>query len=367
MTTGVTGRLRRKIRLAKDAKDDKNALRLEHRYNELTEVLEQRPRDVTYINIKDPQNDGLYFRINQDIVFVLVPDEIHVKYARDWLKRAVLVVVEKPYNRDLVEAQMFEQILADMVRVNGQFHPVTWVVCIDHYLGKIFEFVLHRDEAALIRQLGVIQRIEFSICESRPVEPWRATSLEAGMVYDLFCHLLAQISPFVNLKTFLQQEPAQCHISVAQHENCPIAAESFAYISCDNLYDYHSRPIQLTGSLGKGIGEADNKFLRLVGQRTSVYADFAPHSDGQICFVDGTHKSPLYNIGNGHHEMLEAIFKGRFIEEPVGGLTGEIAIQILQILTSIRSRIEQHRAQLATCRYPVEEGVSGIIDKALKL
>ena len=306
----------------------------------------------------DPEDASWYHFGCQELVFVLVPDDIHVKAARDWLKKATLVIVEKPYNRDLVEAQQFQATLAEMVRINGDDKPLTYVVCIDHYLAKIFSFILGRDEDGVKHQLGAIRRIEFSICESGGVEPWRAASLDAGMVYDLFCHVLAQVSPLVKLETFLGQRG--CRIAVAQHEGCPIKAESYAWIETDDLRDAQDRRVVLSGTLGKGVGEKDEKYLRLIGEEAELYADFGPRSDNKIKLICGGRSSTLFEIGKGHPEMLDALLCGRFMEQPVGGLIGEDAVEILRILTSIRSRIERQASRMGEQLYPIGSSLEEI-------
>lgn len=319
---------------------------LTRHYQNLQQMLQDKPDTIAYFNVENPEERALYLRLTQDIVFVLVPDNIHIKYAREWLKRAVLVLVEKPYNRNVVEAQTFEQTLSEMVQANGQDLPYTIVLCIDHYLAKIFNYIMRRDEESLQAQIGVIKEIEFSICEAGGVEPWRAHALEAGMIYDMFCYLLAQISPFVRLETFLSTFDDHARIQIANHEDCPIRTESYANILHTRLLDLSGRSLRLHGQLGKGIGKVDNKFLRITGEHGTVFADFGPSSTGQLGLQTDNHHAPLFQIGKGHPEMLDAIFSGRFMEEPVGGLRGEDAVRILQILGHIRGGVDNRASCL---------------------
>ncbi len=358
-----------KISLARQAfGESASAAQLTQRYGGLVQLLEQRPDSIKYLNVEDENDCAWYNQLTQDIVFVLVPDDIHVKYARDWLRRATLVLVEKPYNRDLFEAQKFTEILNKMVRVNGENNPHTLVVCIDHYLAKIFSCVTRFNEEMLQQKTGVIKRIEFSICEAGGVEPWRASSLDAGMVYDLFCHVLAQASPFLKLDTFLSGGEGHSQVRVAKHKDCPIRRESYARIESPGLQDFYGRQVTLSGVLGKGIGQKDVKFLRVIGEHGTLFADFGPHSDGYLRLeTAGQSSVPLFEIGKGHPEMLDAITQGRFLKEPVGGLTSETAVTILQIIRSIRDRIEDNIGRMDEQCYPIG-AEPGDIDKiAVKL
>lgn len=365
----VESLIEKKLHLAQESGEQKSAQKLKELYGDLQRMLKEQPGEVKYLNSQDPQDRSWYEHLTQDIVFVLVPDDIHIKYAGHWLKRATLVVVEKPYNRDLVEAMRFEDVLNSIISIRGNA-PHTYVVCIDHYLAKIFRYVMRRHEEALEAQVGVIQRIEFSICETGGVEPWRAASLDAGMIYDLFCHLLAQICPFVDLGTFLHGDESRREILIAQHERCPqpFNGESYASIRAD-LRDFNNRRVTLTGCVGKGVGNEDLKFLKIIGENGILIGDFGPRSDGKISLDVSGARRPLFEIGKGHAEMLDAIFEGRFVEEPVGGLTGETAILILQILTSIRNKIERHgkRFKEGMGIYPIGASPEDISKLAIRL
>lgn len=359
--------IKEKISLAEESGESASAVQLASRYRGLTQMLEQRPDSIKYLNVEDKNDHAWYNHLTQDIVFVLVPDDIHVRYAKDWLKRATLVLVEKPYNRDLFEAQQFTEILNRIVRVNGENNPHTLVVCVDHYLAKIFPCAMRCNEEMLQQKIGVIRKIEFSICEAGGVEPWRASSLDAGMVYDLFCHVLAQASLFLRLDTFLSGGEGCSKVLVARHEDCPIRRESYARIDNSGLQDFNGRRVTLSGVLGKGISQQDVKFLRIIGEHGTLFADFGPQSDGLRLETENRSSVPLFEIGKGHPEILDAIFQGRFLEEPIGGLTGETAVMILQIIRSIRDRIEDNIGQMERQCYKIGDEPDAIDRIAVEL
>lgn len=351
-----------KLKLAEQSGEKQNVGQLTSNYAGLVRLLEERPSSIQYLNRSDQADLARYFHLTADIVFVLVPDCDHIECAKEWLRRAVLVLIEKPYNRDLVMAQVFEETLKEIVRTHGEDHPYTLVVCIDHWLAKIHLFVAAKDSQALQEDLGVIERIEFSICEAGGVEPWRASSLQGGMVYDLFCHALAMVSPFVRLSSFL--EVKNPNILVAQHRDCPIENESYARFRDLPLQDFRGREVMFGGVLGKGVGQGtdqqdaqeDVKYLKLYGKNgSSASADFGPQSQGKVLLGRDDKKYPYYDIGQGHLEMLRAIFEGHFLENPIGKLHGQTPLETLQIITSIRGSIRDvsNLLKQPERRYPV--------------
>lgn len=344
-----------KLESAKSSGDERGFEKLKAQYGKFKAMLQQRPYDVAYLNLCDRNDLEWYQRISADIVFVLVPDDIHVQCAEGWIRRATMVIVEKPYDRDVISTMDLEDQLRKITRSTGDY-PTTRVVCIDHYLAKIAEWVLHRDSNnALDRQVGTIKRIEFSLCEAGEVESWRKDALQAGMVYDLFCHILAQVSHSIDLTSFLKRirEPGSS-ILVSRHEGCPIDTESYAFFNLPHLYDHQQREVGLRGCIGKGVGSQDTKFLRIVGERGELFANFSPGASKNLTLKtsQGT-EARLFAIGQGHPEMLDAIFKGHFMEEPVGGLDGSTAVNILKILASLRSKIWRVVSLMAEKTYPI--------------
>jgi predicted dehydrogenase len=369
--------IRTKVTSAIDAGRESAAKQLERNYAQLSQMVGRSDKFVTYLNLADPKDRAqYYFLVRVSVVFILVPDDIHVRMAQEWLGRADLVLIEKPYDRDFPEAQRFEADLKDLARAH-QNHPHTVVICIDHYLAKIFAYIMNRQAEVFNRRVGRIHTVEFRLCEASPVEPWRAISLEAGMVYDLFCHVLAMVSPFVDLTTFRVRTGPKTQILVAQHVACPIPAETFAWIRTTEILDFGHGPVALEGALGKGIwssgGDAvvakDEKYIKFVGEDGTIYANLDPSSPGMVSLMADEALEPLFEVGKGHKEMLDAIFSGRFLDEPVGGLKGDTAAEILRILNSIRTGSEraQRDMQREDKRYGPGETVETIKLKAVAL
>ena len=328
-----------RVEKAEQSDDKRAATDLRALYNQLIEDVKD-GSPVKYVNLNNPEDESWYNHLRADIVFILVPDAMHISKAETWLKRSSLIFIEKPYNRDVREAQEFEKDLRTMVDHMGGDLPVTWVCPFDHYLAKIFHYDAKKARDQLFERIGALSRVEFEILESGPIESWRAPSLEAGMIYDLFSHVLAMISAELNLSSFRFNRIRE--IKVAQHQDCPspVTSETFAYFDFD-LLDYEGKRIRVTGSVGKGVGSSDEKFLNFVGERGLIKCDLGPSSLNGIQIAEGKSgkEKPLYEVGHGHSEFLKTLLEGRYLEEPVGGLTGEIAIEILRILAAIRDRV----------------------------
>jgi len=344
---------------ARESGEEEAARVLSERYRELISYVEG-PNNIRYVNVNSENDRRWYDHICADIVFVLVPDEIHIRVAKEWLKRSTLILIEKPYNRDLEEAIEFENDLRYMINHIGGNVPTSWVLLFDHYLSKISEYVFNRERDELPSRIGRLLKVEFAILEAGPVELWRAESLRAGMIYDLFSHILAMLSVELDLSSFRYDRVNK--VMVAQHEACPhgFGADTFAYFDF-GLLDYQGRLVEVTGAVGKGVGKRDEKLLTFGGEFGSIECDLDPKGSKQILIKEhrkGEMNRPIYVVGRGHEEFLETLFRGSYIDQPIGGLTGGTAIEVLRIMNRIRQQIPA-----PICKYKVgaatEEIASG--------
>lgn len=357
----------RKIALAKTAPDEgKAAQKLEARYNDLLRKVRQPSvgslKTVKYVDLGNPQEREWYEHIQADIVFVLVPDDAHIQEARPWNERATIVFIEKPYNRNLVEAQQFVEEIEELVSSGGDA-AYTFFFGLDHYFAKIFDYVLKRGDRILENRIGHISQIEFLIAEAGGVEPWRASTLEAGIVYDLLPHVMAMISPIIKLASF-PLDVRKLHLRVARHRGCPFGAESYAWLKTEEAEDYLGRRVVISGHLAKGAGIQDDKYLRLIGERGDVYFELNPEREGLISLKEKgvEYTDPIFEVKKGHPEILEALLSGRFMEEPIGGIPGDEAVQILEILTAIRTRVERMKGRMP--EYEIGEEIEKIWKEA---
>lgn len=348
---------KRKVDAARKA-NDQSAKKLEEGYDQLDTMIRTQHGKVMYLDLLPSSPDRrLYdFMTRVNVVFILVPDDAHVSEAKRWIGRADLVVVEKPYDRDLGKALRFVKELEDatIARLDA---PFTIVVAADHYLAKVWALIqaIAAQPDFLKNKLGRLIKIEWRLCEAGQVEEWRKDSLSAGLIYDLFCHVLAVASPLVDLSTI---DLAKATVQVARHADCPIKTESFAWIHCV-AKDYNGVEVEIEGALGKGIGADDDKYWRLVGEHSqAIHANLDPKATGTIYHeLDGM-KYDLADVGKGHKEMIDAIFSGEFMETPVGGLMNHQAVSILDYLTSLRSRVDSLLEKLQNPEHMYEVGAT---------
>lgn len=331
---------RENVQQAEESGEKQAANVLRQRYDELIYYVTGQS-NVRYVNVNDENDLRWYNHIRADIVFVLVPDEIHIRVAKQWLKRSTLIFIEKPYNRDLAEAEEFEKDLRFMMNHIGGNVPVSWVCPFDHYLSKISEYAFMKERHQLSNRIGRLIKVEFGILEAGPIELWRAESLRAGMIYDLFSHVLAMLSEELDLSAFRYDRVNE--IKVAQHEPCPprFNGDTFAYFDF-SLLDYQKRLIKVVGAVGKGVGDRDEKFLTFVGEFGSVRCELDPKGSKQILIKEATRggiEQPIYQVGQGHEEFLRTLLTGKYIQEPMGGLVGATAIEILRIMNRVREKI----------------------------
>ena len=331
-----------KVSDAKASGEQLAASRLEQRYKEFVDDAANSP-NVRFVNVKDEKDRRWYDHIRADVVFALVPDEVHIRVAKQWLKRATLVLVEKPYNRRLEEAVEFEHDMRFMMNHIGGDVPATWVCSFDHYLSKIHEYVFNRDKHQLFNRIGRLTKVEFAILEAGPLELWRAGSLQAGMIYDLFSHVLAMLSIELDLSTF--GHGLVRNIRVAKHkpslQEREFPGDTFASFDF-RLRDRQGVLVDVLGVVGKGVGSKDEKYLTLVGESGKITCDLDPSGTRQICIEEassGKAASPIYQVGLGHEEFLQTLLSGRYAEQPIGGLSGVTAIEVLRIMNRIREGI----------------------------
>ncbi|HEY6249630.1 MAG TPA: hypothetical protein VI685_06690, partial [Candidatus Angelobacter sp.] len=273
-----------KVKLARDAGENSAADRLEILYEQLTldhrasdgTLHEERPQMVHYVDLKDPAEQSWLDRIRADVVFVLVPDQYHIRVARRWLKRATLIIIENPYDKEYTVAESFEQDLSRMLDAAAESTrvelPGTVVSPFDHYLAKIQEYI--RDHATVAALLGPLKSVEFALLEPGPVERWRVEALSAGMIYDLFSHILAMLSVDLKVSTFDIQS-RRTRIAVARHsglEETDYKADTFATFDF-TMETYSGALVDVHGAVGKGVGSSDMKHLTLIGGDSVVRFD----------------------------------------------------------------------------------------------
>ncbi len=292
---------------------------------------------VQYFNLLGDEGSFRYDQLHTaDIVFVLVPDHVHLLETRKWLRRAELIFVEKPYASTHQEAEDFAaeyESIRESEKFAGDFAAV---VPFDHCLAKVFEYMRSETALQLPEHIGRMQSIDFSFTESKPPESHRIETLSRGLIADLYPHILSLLSLFANLDA-IDQDGRK--LSVSRLDGSGIEKETFARIE-SYLPTYTSGVVPIDGMLGKGIGEHDEKYMLVRGSKGSLLFNFARHpsfGEPTIAIVPQEGLNPdivrmnsictMYT--SGHMEFIQQLLSGKYLQEPCGGLLRSQAHQIL--------------------------------------
>lgn len=179
------------------------------------------------------------------------------------------------------------------------------------------------------------------------------------MVSDLFSHVLATISVELNLNllniTQVQKVKVSSHFSRRE----AFSSETFAYLELE-MRDFQGAPVQVTGSVGKGVGNEQAKELVFDGRKGLIKFDLRPGVERDerkvsIREIHSSHYDKLFDVASGHAEFLECLLKGEFAKNPVGGLTPDQAKHMIDILHGIHNRIERCAAKIPQYRLGASE------------
>ena len=82
--------------------------------------------------------------------------------------------------------------------------------------------------------LKSIRNIEFRILEDSPIPQGRKVTLDKGIIFDLFCHILAVVGATVSRQTYCSAMSIRAvediHVKAAKYQNAPIRGETFSRI-----------------------------------------------------------------------------------------------------------------------------------------
>lgn len=315
---------------------DERKKRVLRNYEAFRERVERGP-GAKYVDLNDDTATSWYDQMFAQIVFILVPDQMHIEKAEPWLGRADLILVEKPYDREYRHANQLQDEIRKMMGTTG---PITWVVPFDHYLAKIFRYDVYRNNDRLVDEIGGIRRVEFSLLETQPVETWRATSLRAGMLYDLFSHVLAMLT--VELEVPPVPGKAIRKMKVARYHECPDDFEGETYAGVHlGMQNPQGYTVEVEGEVGKGVGEHDKKDMKFIGDGGWIRFDLGAKEPGVYLKRGEDPEDPVYEVGKGHPEFLDRLLAGQYLLDPIGGLTGDAAVRILSMLDAMEVRIKK--------------------------
>lgn len=298
----------------------------------LVDVLEEMPlqikerlsKKVIFLSKSKGSDEHYWQSLHADVVFVLTPDVVHCDVAEEWLGRAKLILVEKPFDASLRRALDFIEPL--------KLYPETRVYYIDHYYIKADALFCCQNWVGLLEE--GIRSSTFFLLESQLIDPSRADSLVNGMIPDLGSHGVALHGGIGPLSAIRLGD-----VFAASYVGSPIRSETFASIP----FEIKSVPSQMI--VGKAH-KTNQKYWEICGLKKRLRLDFAR----QAVWEKRSHESEWHPLRkpsippDAHAHMIHHLFGGitnGFVEKKGMFLSLQRALQILAVLEAAKSSIQQ--------------------------
>jgi hypothetical protein len=222
-----------------------------------------------YLDKADPNDFARYINLRPDVVFVVTPDFTHCAIADQWLGKAAIVFLEKPFDS---QSKNVETLLLSLGQ-RQKSEAYTEVMGLDHY--QFYALPIAELWPNIIRHLGgAIANVDFFLTEVRPIENGRARSLQYGLTLDLLPHLIALLIYFGDISTIddiVVVEAAQYYPLVAvnregtEQESISYASETYSQVK----FTFQDRSAQdfripCQAVVGKGVSQ-EVKYLEVAG------------------------------------------------------------------------------------------------------
>ncbi len=310
--------------------DIKPRVRIDNSFKNLWTSCEKYNK-VHYLNkIKDKE---LYEHLSDiDYVFVIVPDKYHSEVAEGWINRLSpngKIFIEKPLDAFVRSAIKLRRKIIKEKKKEA-------IYCFDHYLASISTFLEKKEE--YLKTIGKIERIEFQILETSSIPISRADTLNKGIVFDLFPHILVVISAIL-LQSSESLEQKLQNIKVlkvigAQVPKALIIGETFAKI------DFIVREIKIEAMVGKYTGVCDSKFMKIYGLNGLAEFNFL---ERKFSIIDYQNNKKINTRLNQKHvkNFLNKVLSGKNPLLVPGVLSLDTALEILLILDEVKMRIDR--------------------------
>jgi len=292
--------------------------------------IAQSKNRACYLN-KSTDTQNYQALSNADCVFVVAPDQFHSEIARHWLERLApegKIFIEKPLDASLGSALK----LKEKIEEKGK----EIIFGFDHYLANAHLFL--RNKASYLGEIGEIRKIEFHILEPDGISPEREETLGKGMIFDLFCHILALVYAVVDQNSTCSETRLKSikleEVKAARYVGSPISGETFAWIKA-----FVNRDIEVISAVGKCVGTSEDKFMKLYGLEGNIKLDFV---DDEFSVFDSQGRRIKQGRLNSKHveSFLEEVLQGK---EPLlmlpGTLSFDAALGILKILDKAKQQI----------------------------
>ncbi len=274
---------------------------------------------------------------NANYVFIVAPDRFHSIIATFWLERLApegKIFIEKPLDSSVEPVLK----LKEKIEKRGKKEAV---FAFDHYLARVYPFL--QDSARYLKEIGDVKKIELHILEASELDQAREETLDKGMIFDLFCHVLALVYATVNQNLTCSANTLQTvkleEVKTTRYTGCRISGETFAWIKFTINGD-----IEVVSAMGKCVGTFDDKFMRLWGPKGKIELDFVKDA---FLISDSNEKQ----IKDG--ELLSEHVKN-FLEETLQGKKPPLSApgvlsfdQALDILTILDKALDKAKRQIS--------------------
>ena len=283
------------------------------------------------------RNKESYERLSDmNYVFVVTPGQYHCEIAEFWLKRLSpkgKIFIEKPLDASLESALRLDEKI-------GEKEGKEAVFAFDHYFARAYPFLRHKDY--YLKEIGGVEKIECNILESSRIARKRANALDKGMIFDLFCHVLAVVSAVVKQNLTCSETKLQAvgleEVKAARYVGCPISGETFAWIKL-----IINSNIEVLGAVGKCVGTSEDKFMKLYGPNGRIELNLRPRGSRFHVFdSQGRQVEEKELDSNPVESFLEEVLQGK--EHPLsapGVLTFDAALKILKMLDEAKNHIDR--------------------------
>lgn len=293
------------------------------------------------------QNEQSYNSLSGvSYVFVVAPDQHHsaiAEFSLDHLAPEGKIFIEKPLDASVSSALRLKRKVVKEKKKDAVF-------AFDHYLARARSFLWDRNRH--LEGIGEIERMRFNILEPFGIPSNRVKALEKGMIFDLFCHILALVGGIVGRdltpsKEVLERVKLE-EVKAAQYIRCPISGETFAWIK------FLIGDLRVESAIGKCVGAFDDKSMEIYGSKGQIKLDLL--ADEFSTFDSLGNKKQRGKLNPRHVEgFLERVLQGREPLSEPGVLSFNAAFEILLTLDEAKKRVGNMP------EYRVHESVSDIL------
>lgn len=271
---------------------------------------------VTYLNINTDRSR--IADLHPNVVFIVTPDETHCELAKQWLGRADIIYIEKPFDASLEVAASF---VADL-----SLCPNTEVRVTDHYLSKFPSEYILRNREELFAGIGSIIKIKTALLEPQEIEPGRAVF---SLMADMIPHTIVCANLFFNAIDDVEINT----VHVAQYEDSPIKKETFTFVSST------SGNLELEMFIGKCVEDVPSKFAHFKGTKGDLVLNYVTSqvlclpNDGIPRFIGEPQEESSY----AYVGFLKSVLSGG----KEGSVSCKEALSILKMIANMEKRVPE--------------------------